>query len=66
MDLAEGAVNLSPDIGKWAATYAGELIDIRKVDFEESLSSLIAGGLPLSTAIEGVLLGEDFSVHIEW
>ena len=27
---------------------------------------MIAGGLPLRTAIEGVLLGEDFSIHIEW
>ena len=27
VELAEGAVTLGPDIGKWVATHAGKLID---------------------------------------
>ncbi|RSL59533.1 hypothetical protein CEP54_007216 [Fusarium duplospermum] len=69
VEVAEGAVNMGLDMGKWAMQHAGQVFNIRKMEFSGSTKSLVAADAstpPLVMNIEGTVLGEDFQVHIQW
>ena len=66
VDLAEEAVHLGLDLGKWAASHGGKLLNITKVEFSGTLKGLIADGPPIRVIIQGFLLGEAIDVNIVW
>ncbi|KAF1994661.1 hypothetical protein P154DRAFT_581608 [Amniculicola lignicola CBS 123094] len=69
VEVAEGAADLAPDIGKWAVQHAGQIFNIRKVEFSGLVRSLVhadEGGPPLRVNIEGTVFGEGFEIHIVW
>ncbi|KAF4337443.1 hypothetical protein FBEOM_8672 [Fusarium beomiforme] len=69
VEVAEGAVNMGLDMGKWAMQHAGQIFNIRKMEFSGSIRSLVsadASSDPLIINIEGTVLGEDIQVHIQW
>ncbi|KAK6516224.1 hypothetical protein TWF506_006133 [Arthrobotrys conoides] len=66
LDLAEKGAHLGLDIAKWAASAAGKILDINKIEFEGSLKSLIADGPPLRAFIQGMLCGDRFAIEVVW
>jgi hypothetical protein len=66
VNIAEGAVNVGLDLGKWLVTNAGQLLDIQKIEFSGSLQGLVGNGPPLKACIAGIVVGQQFEVWIEW
>ena len=67
--VAREAVNIGLDIGRWAVQHAGQIFDIRKIEFSGSVRSLVhaeEGGPPLTATIEGTVLGEEIRIDIVW
>ncbi|KAK3352468.1 hypothetical protein B0T25DRAFT_631239 [Lasiosphaeria hispida] len=64
--FADDILEVGLNIGKWIASAAAELINITKIEFSGSISSLVAGGPPLTVNVEGKLLGQNIDLHIEW
>ncbi|KAK4185850.1 hypothetical protein QBC35DRAFT_465229 [Podospora australis] len=64
--FADDILEVGLNIGKWIASAAAELINITKIEFSGSISSLIADGPPLIVNVQGKLLGQDIDLHINW
>ena len=64
--FADDIVDVGLNIGKWLASNAAETINITKIEFSGSVSSLVADGPPLIVNIQGKLLGEDIDIQINW
>ena len=68
---AESGVNLGLDASKWAAQHGGTLFNIRKVEFQGSVGSLLrhkegVPKKPLMVHVEGIVMEEKILCHIEW
>lgn len=58
VEVAEGAVNLGLDIGKWVVQHAGKIFNITKLEFSGSARSLLhpsEGGTALRVTVEGTI-----------
>ncbi|KLO19379.1 hypothetical protein SCHPADRAFT_935442 [Schizopora paradoxa] len=67
LTVAEGAVNVGLEIGNWAVSHAGEIFNIRKMEFSGSVRSLTSkDGPPLRVAVEGVVFGEKVDFELVW
>ncbi|RSM11813.1 hypothetical protein CDV31_006581 [Fusarium ambrosium] len=69
VEVAEDVVELEPDLAKWATDHAKTTFNIRKVEFSDSVRSLVhpdEGGPPLRVKIEGTVLGEEINWEIVW
>ncbi|KAL2690160.1 hypothetical protein Neosp_004228 [[Neocosmospora] mangrovei] len=64
--FADDILDVGLNIGKWIASAAAELINITKIEFSGSISSLIADGPPLIVNVQGKLAGQDINLHINW
>ncbi|KAI1858009.1 uncharacterized protein JN550_012902 [Neoarthrinium moseri] len=64
--FANDILEVGLNIGKWIASAAAELINITKIEFSGSISSLVADGPPLIVNVQGKLLGQDIDLHINW
>lgn len=64
--FADDILQVGCNIGKWIASAAAELINIRKIEFSGSTASFKEGGPPLSASISGTLVGVDFDIKLEW
>jgi hypothetical protein len=66
VNVAEGAVNVGLDLGKWLVTNAGQLLDIQKIEFSGSLQGLVGNGPPLRAFVAGIVVGQQFDISIQW
>ncbi|KAK3314082.1 hypothetical protein B0H66DRAFT_523455 [Apodospora peruviana] len=64
--FADDILEVGLNIGKWIASAAAELINITRIEFSGSISSLVADGPPLMVKVQGKLLGQDIDLHINW
>lgn len=64
VELAEDAAKLGLDVGEWISSHGSQLINLTKVEFSGSVSSLASNGPPLVVNIEGTVFGDRVDVHI--
>ncbi|KAF5630147.1 uncharacterized protein FTJAE_8298 [Fusarium tjaetaba] len=64
--FADDIMSVGLNIGRWIASAAADLINITKIEFSGSISSLVANGPPLIVNVQGKLLDQDINLHINW
>ncbi|KAJ3949664.1 uncharacterized protein N0V96_000788 [Colletotrichum fioriniae] len=64
--FADDIMSVGSNIGKWIASITVDLINITKIEFSGSISSLVANGPPLIVNVKGKLLDQNIDLKIEW